>query len=343
MRLIERLWYGDSALDRAGRAVLTPLEIVFRGASQLRSTLYDAGVLRSTPAPVPVISVGNLTVGGTGKTPVAAWIVYRLRSAGMSPAIVMRGYGGDEPMVHGRLNPGTPVIVSADRNAGIRDAVDAGADVVVLDDAFQHRRASRDVDVVLISADDWTGRKRLLPSGPFREPFGAIARASCVLVTCKVASDANVERVKEAVHASAANLPLAVVRLEPESIVSRDGTHAPLASLKGKHVVAVSAVGNNAAFFRQLALSGAAVTAVAFPDHHSFSRGDVTALRAAATGADYIVCTLKDAVKLEGLWPADDSRLWYVSLAVNVEHGETVIDEMLERLHQRRAQVIAPD
>jgi tetraacyldisaccharide 4'-kinase len=334
VRLIERVWFGDSAVDQAGRVLLSPLEIVYRGAVQLRSELYDSGVMKTEHAAIPVVSIGNLTVGGTGKTPVAAWIASRLAALGKSPAIVLRGYGGDEPLVHARLNPSVPVIVNADRNAGIRDAAAAGADVVVLDDAFQHRRAGRDADVVLVSADDWTRRQHLLPAGPYREPLSAIRRASLVVITRKSASDAKVEAAGNGIREAAPDLPTAVITLSPSEIVSTGGSEArlPVSALAGKSVTAVAAIGNPDAFFRQLEACGARVTRLAFPDHHSFSPADISAILRASEGGNYVLCTLKDAVKLEPLWPAGKSPLWYVSLAVNVEHGGAVIDEMLERL-----------
>jgi tetraacyldisaccharide 4'-kinase len=334
VRLIERVWFGDSAADQAGRVLLAPLELVYRGAVQIRSELYDSGLIRTERASIPVVSIGNVTVGGTGKTPVAAWIASRLAAVGKSPAIVLRGYGGDEPLVHARLNPAVPVIVNADRNAGIRDAAAAGADVVVLDDAFQHRRAGRDADVVLVSADDWTGRQHLLPAGPYREPLGAIRRASLVVITRKSAPSVKVTAAEEAIREAAPGLPTAVIGLSPSEIVSTGGTETrlPITALAGKSITAVAAIGNPDAFFRQLEGAGAKVTRMAFPDHHSFSPADISTILRAGERANYIVCTLKDAVKLEPQWPAGKSRLWYVSLAVNVEHGGAVIDEMLERL-----------
>lgn len=334
MRLIERVWFGDSAADQAGRVLLAPLELVYRGAVQIRSELYDAGLIRAERASIPVVSIGNVTVGGTGKTPVAAWMAARLAALGKSPAIVLRGYGGDEPLVHARLNPAVPVIVNADRNAGIRDATAIGADVVVLDDAFQHRRAGRDADVVLISADHWMGRQHLLPAGPYREPLSAIKRASLVVITRKSAPDAKVKSAEEMIRQAAPGLPTAVIGLSPSEIVSTGGSgmRLPVSALAGQSVAAVAAIGNPEAFFRQLEAAGARVTRMAFPDHHSFSPADISTILRAGEDANYIVCTLKDAVKIEPLWPAGKSRLWYVSLAVNVEHGGAVIDEMLERL-----------
>ena len=136
---------------RAVRSALLPASWVFGAIVARRNARFDAATLRR--AALPSLSVGNLTVGGTGKTPVAAWCVEQLRARGARPAIVMRGVGDDEWRVHGLLNPGTPVIVSADRSDGVFTARARGADCVVLDDAFQHRQAARVADVVLVRSD----------------------------------------------------------------------------------------------------------------------------------------------------------------------------------------------
>src|SRR5919205_723592 len=125
--LVERVWFGDDLLARAARDALLPGEILYGAVIGLRKALYDSGILTTHKPALPTVSVGNLTVGGTGKTPVAAWIATELIERGERPAIVLRGYGEDEPLVHARLNPTIPVIVSADRASGIVNARVAGA------------------------------------------------------------------------------------------------------------------------------------------------------------------------------------------------------------------------
>src|SRR5947209_12496985 len=124
---VERVWFGDDAIARAARMVLAPSEALYRIAVGVRETLFDVGLLASREPALPTLSVGNVTVGGTGKTPVAAWIASELINRGERPAIVLRGYGEDEPLVHARLNPNIPVVVSADRVAGIAQARERGA------------------------------------------------------------------------------------------------------------------------------------------------------------------------------------------------------------------------
>jgi tetraacyldisaccharide 4'-kinase len=334
VRLIEQLWTDGSAAGRIGRAMLTPFELAYGGVIRVRNNLYDNAILTSHESRIPVVSVGNLTVGGTGKTPIAAWIARRLRDRGKTPAIVLRGYGDDEPLVHRHTNPDVPVIVAADRAAGIDEAVANGANVVVLDDAFQHRRAGRTIDVVLISADDWSGSPRLLPAGPFREPLSGLRRASMVIITRKSASDQQVAAVHAAIRSSGSSAAVAVASLELAELVrDKDVSDSqPVAALREKTVLAIAAVGNPQAFFAQLRAYTPLLTPVTFPDHHAFTDGEIADLVSRGRDVKYVVCTLKDAVKLRSRWPADAVPLWYVSLAVRIEQGAESISELLLRL-----------
>jgi tetraacyldisaccharide 4'-kinase len=337
VRELENIWTGDSLGQQAARAALLPFEAIFRGVVAARGAMYDRGILPVEKSSIPAISIGNLTVGGTGKTPVAAWIASILNAAGKDPAIVLRGYGGDESIVHKTLNPDVPVFVSADRAQGISMAARSGAGSVVLDDAFQHRRAARDIDIVLISADDWTSSHRLLPAGPYREPLSALRRASAVIITRKTASENKVAEVEREVRRIAPTVIVAVIRLEIDELVlwSDREKRFDLRVLDGKSVLAVAGVGNPDAFFDQLEQKGARVTRRSFPDHHSYGSAETERLRDAASGYDYVVCTLKDAVKLGPQWPADTVPLWYVSLSVIVESGGAAIDEIISRLVSR--------
>jgi len=328
------LWFGGGAPARAGRILLAPVSAVYRAAVAARGALYDAGVLRTTAGAIPALSVGNLTVGGTGKTPVAAWFAAEFAARGARPAIVLRGYGGDEPLVHGALNAGVPVVVDPDRVRGVARAAADGADVAVLDDAFQHRRAARAVDVVLVSADRWPGRVRLLPAGPFRERPEALRRASLVIITAKAAGPGAIARVREAVHQAAPGVPLAVMRLGLGPLRHDAGGERPLASLRGAAVLAISAIGDPAAFAAQLAATGASVRTRIFPDHHAFSAADAESL--APSLAELPVCTLKDYVKLGPLWPRGAPALWYVSQHSTVEDGRASLDEAIATILRAR-------
>jgi tetraacyldisaccharide 4'-kinase len=329
-RVIDRLWWGDGPAARAGRLALLPLELLYGGAVAARGALYDAGVLRSYSPAIPAVSVGNITTGGTGKTPVAAWLAGTLAELGAHPAIVLRGYGADEPLVHARLNPGVPVVVSADRLAGIARAAAGGADVAVLDDAFQHRRARRAVDIVLVSAERWSRRPRLLPAGPWREPARALRRASLLLVTRKAASAEEAVSTAADLARAAPGIACGVVRLALSELRAAGGDQVrPLNALAGARVRAISGIGDPGSFLRQLAEHGAHVHAHTLPDHHPYSAVSAERLAAAMEPGEMAVCTLKDAVKLAPVWPRAAPPLWYVSQRLMVEHGAEAIGSLL--------------
>jgi tetraacyldisaccharide 4'-kinase len=332
-----RIWYALSPAERAARALLAPFGALYGAATAVRGALYDAGILPAHAGRIAAVSIGNLTVGGTGKTPIAAWLAGEFLSRGAHPAIVLRGYGADEPLVHQRLNPEVPVIVDADRVRGVARAVAAGADIAVLDDAFQHRRAAREADIVLVSADQWPERARILPAGPFREPLSALRRASLVLITRKAAADGAVERVRAAVEAAAPNVPMAVARLSLGPLhASDDSPPRPLESLRGQRVLAISGVGDPAAFIAQLESGGARVRARSFGDHHRYNFGEAGQLAAYLAAAEMPICTLKDFVKLAPVWPRQAPALWYVSQRSAVEEGRDALDALIDSLLRAR-------
>jgi tetraacyldisaccharide 4'-kinase len=327
---LRMLWDGDGIGARIARAALVPAELLFHTVSVTRTALYSSGILNTHATAIPALSVGNLTVGGTGKTPLAAYLAKRLRDQGATPAIVLRGYGDDEPLVHRTLNPDVPVVVSPDRVAGCIQARDLGCDVAVLDDAFQHRQASRVADIVVISADRWRGRQRhLLPAGPWRERLSAAGRASLAIVTRKAASLDQAMLVIDALRGAATAIPTAIAHLDPGTLRDANGTTTvDLSALANESVLAISAIGDPAAFEAQLARTGARVETAVFRDHHRYSAADVAVLHKRAERYDRVVCTLKDAVKLGPLWPGP-SPLWYVSQRVVVERGVDAVDDVL--------------
>jgi len=335
-RLVERIWYGDAASARLARAALTPASALFGAVASVRNRLYDAGVLPQHRLALPAVSVGNISVGGTGKTPVAAWLSRELDARGMRPAIVLRGYGGDEPLVHQRLNPSVGVVVAPDRVEGARRAAALGADVVVLDDALQHRRARREVDVVLVSADRWLPGLRVLPAGPLRESTRALERAALVLVTRKAASRERAEEVARWLGRRVPAERVGVVHLAPAALVEwRGGRRTELSALRGRQLRVVAAIGDPEAFRRQLEGHGATVSVADHRDHHRFARAEVEQLAASVPPASLLVCTLKDAVKLGPLWPATGPDLWYVAQDVILERGHEALSRSLDRLHPR--------
>lgn len=335
--VIDRVWFDGSAGARAARYALAPLAAAYTVATRIRESLYDAGVLAARETAIPAVSVGNVTVGGTGKTPITAWMAEQLVARGRRPAVVLRGYGGgDEAAVHEHLNPDVPAIQSPDRVAGTRRAAAAGCDVALLDDAFQHRRAHRVSDVVLVSADDWGPTRWRLPAGPWREPLSALRRASLVIVTRKAADRERASAVAAAVSASAPGIPVAVASLQLGALESLHGETRPLTSLRRARVRAVAGIASPTSFFAQLAAAGADVDAVPYADHHRYTLADVAALqRNLASGAN-VICTLKDAVKLGGLWPREGQSLWYVSLRVEFEGGVEAVNAVLDAVPRIR-------
>ena len=346
-RWAESVWYGAGPTARTVRAALAPLGALFGGVVAVRGRLFDRGVLATNALPVPAVSVGNLTVGGTGKTPVAAWIVRELMARGARPAVLLRGVGGDEALVHALLNPDAPVVADADRVRGARTAVRRGADVLVLDDAFQHRRARRDADIVLVAAETFDEHARLLPAGPFREPLTALRRATTVVVTRKSAASSHARAVAAQLTSYVARgaAAVAVAHLEPASLVRWMATRdtaalvdterasaitSPVSTLTGVRVLAIAGIGAPDAFAAQLRAVGAMVDLARFPDHHAYDARDVRALVERSRYADRIVTTLKDAVKLGPLWTRHAGALWYVTQRVTLETGAPALVDVLD-------------
>lgn len=323
--LVERLWEGrPGPLGTVLGALLTPPELAFRGIVATRDVAYRTGLLRSHPAPAPAISVGNLTVGGTGKTPLVRWLVGELVARGRTPGILHGGYSDDEPALHRRWFPGLPVVAGRDRLAAARSAVADGADVLVLDDAFQHRRIRRSLDVVLLAAESWTPHPRLLPRGPYREPLRALDRADVVVVTRRRASAAAAADVARSVR-SRTSAPVAIAWLAPGEWLTAGGTARGGRPARG---LAVAGVGRPEAFFQQVAELGVTLTgALAFRDHHPYHPADADRIRDVA-GAGPVLTTAKDAVKLETLLP--DTDLWVLDQAVTFEEGREAVVEGFE-------------
>lgn len=340
-RAAEWVWYGRGAGPAAARAALGPAALLFRVGAAARGALYDAGVAPARALPLPAIGIGNLTVGGTGKTPVAAWACAELRRRGARPALLIRGVGDDETRVHASLNPDVPVVADADRVRGASRAVALGADALVLDDAFQHRRARRDVDFVLVAAERFDGTARSLPAGPYREGLGALDRAAVVIVTRKSAARDEADAVAETLAARAPHARVAIVQLAADALrawphdAEASGmvtAHAPAAleRLRDADVLAVAGVGAPEAFAAQLAAAGARVTLARFADHHAYTADDARALAVRGSRSTWVVTTLKDAVKLGPLWPRGAVPLWYVSQRVTVERGADALASWLD-------------
>lgn len=328
--IAERVWHGKSSTARVARAILSPFGALFGAVVTVRNAAYDLGWFPSFDLELPTLSVGNLTAGGTGKTPISSWCAAQMLDRHLRPAIVLRGYGDDEPQVHEQLCPGAVVVADADRVRGVRVARAAGAMVAILDDGFQHRRARRQLDIVLLAAEAHLN-ERFLPAGPRRESFASLARASLVIVTRKSASS----EAADLVRASAARqttAPVVIAHLAPSELVDTTaGTKRSLASIRGERVTAIAGIANPHAFAAQLRDAGAIVATEFRRDHHAFSEREALALHALVGAAGLAVCTLKDAVKLARYWPRQDPSLWYVSQRVTIEQGASHVQRILDR------------
>jgi len=324
-RLDRWLWHGTGVGSRVARVALLPAAVTFRAASRLRSAAYDGGLLRSHRLPGPTISVGNLSVGGTGKTPVTGWIAHYCSARGHRPAVLLRGYGRDEAPVHRLATPEAIVVEHPDRRIAAARAAREGATVFLLDDGFQRRDVARDLDLVLWSADaDRPGWP--LPAGPWREGRNALARASLVVITRKAAEPGDARR-------AAAGRPYAIARLDLATLAGlRTGSPLPMAALRGRSVVASAGVGDPRSFAAQLRALGATVRRLDWPDHHRYRPRDLARIRAAGAGADHVIVTTKDALKLRPLWPREWAEPEVASLEVTWETGATTLTAALDRV-----------
>jgi len=311
-----RWWAGElGARGRALSVVTAPLSWTWEGAAALAGRRSVARAMHVEG--LRVVSVGNLAVGGTGKTPIAAWVASRLEEEGFPTALLLGGSGGDEARLLEWRVPGIPVVEDRDRVAGARRARAAGASVVVMDDGFQHRRLGRDLDIVLLAAEDaFPGH--VLPRGPYRERPEALRRAHMVIVTRRAATVDAARSLAERVG----GLGLASVAACVELAGSRwtDVTGRLAAAPRGD-VLAVCGIARPGVFRSTVALTVAGSTElVAFRDHHEYTAADLSRLRRRA-GRRPIVITEKDAVKLRA-FAGDDPDLLVLSEELRWDWGE---------------------
>jgi tetraacyldisaccharide 4'-kinase len=328
-RVAHWLW-GRAPGARVARIPLIPLSLLYGVTMRLRAAAYR-GVLTIERLPLPTVAVGNLSVGGTGKTPLAAWIAEHYVARGRKPGILLRGYGGDEPLVHQRLVPGAVVVADPNRAAGARRAAAAGAQVLVLDDAFQLLRVARDVNIVVISAESAEVSPWTLPAGPWREGRDALARADCIVVTRKRAAHDAAGAVADAHAARRPARPVGVAHLALERFHGlRSGTRHPATVVQGRRVTAAAGIADPHSFAAQLRSLGASVQLLAYQDHHPYSSRDLERLVRASAEADYLVVTEKDAVKLRGRWPREGPEPLVAALAVHWERNERQLEQVLD-------------
>jgi tetraacyldisaccharide 4'-kinase len=330
--VVRWLWTSRRADARLARALLVPASLLWRAVMRSRATGYRRGWFASHDLPLPSIAVGNLTVGGSGKTPLAGWIAARFAREGLRPGILLRGVGGDETLVHREAVPEAIVVANPDRLAGAHQAMAEGAQVLVLDDAYQRLDVRRDMNICVISAETSRAVTWSLPAGPWRESWAALDRADAVIVTRKRADAETAARLAERV-AREVHGPVAIARLDLAVLEGMlTGASQPVESLAGRRVVAACAIADPAAFISQVKRTGAQVQVATWKDHHRFRDADLAWLAHAARRADHLVITAKDAVKLRDRWPASVPEPLVARLSITFEAGEPELCEAIDAL-----------
>jgi tetraacyldisaccharide 4'-kinase len=347
--LREVIWAQRGTVGRLGSLALRPLSGLFRLGVGARNLGYRVGLLRARRAPMPIVSVGNLVVGGTGKTPFTLWLSRSLTERGLRVGILLRGYrgtskgvaivsrgqgpelepavAGDEAVMLAKSFTG-PVVTAARRVDGAAALAELGCDVVVLDDGFQHRAIERVFDIVLV--DERTGP--LLPAGPAREAPSALRRADAVLLVSRGEAAGPAEAPR-----SAAGKHVHRVRFEASELIEAAGSQwrkVPLGSLAGRRVVAVLGVAKPDSFYDLLRAWDATIEDVfEFPDHHRYTRADWQNISRSGLQADLVVTTEKDLVKL-GEFPFATGKLVALRIVPYVERSEELIEAVLARVER---------
>lgn len=314
-------------MNHAGSLALLPFGGLYAAAVKARLALFNTGVLKPGNLSAPVISVGNITAGGTGKTPLVEWIARFAAQEGARPCILTRGYSrenpnhqvvvsngneilasvfeaGDEPLLLAEnLAGAVAVICNRDRTAAGRWAIaHLDSNVFILDDGFQHLRLARQLNIVTIDATNPWSNGRVLPAGLLREPRGGLARADCVVVT-RANQSTSVDRLRHAIDRFSNGKPIFLSSMENTGLLPLSSSTEP-APGNSVSFGAFCAVGNPQSFFAQLQDEGRALVSTrTFRDHHLYTQADIDeiAREAAAAGAKALITTTKDAVKLRAL------------------------------------------
>ncbi len=330
-RWLQRVWYGESR----ARWFLLPLSWLYGAVVAIRKGLYDAGALKSEHPGVPVVVIGNLTAGGTGKTPVTIWLAEALRERGFNPGIVSRGYGGsqsgspmrvdsasdpavvgDEPVLLARRT-GLPVAVDSDRSRAARTLVEEGVDLIVTDDGLQHLKLERDYEICVIDGKRGLGNRMLLPAGPLREPATRLEEVDQILVNGRCPDEAETANEQNAIG----------FELRASELKRLNGSISrPIDSFANTTVHGVAAIGNPSRFFDTLRTGGMQVIEHALPDHAKLRRSDMS-----FDDNFDVVMTEKDAVKL-GSNLSD--RYWYMSVDLEIDSVEAGpwLEQVVSRL-----------
>jgi tetraacyldisaccharide 4'-kinase len=328
------------------RGLLRIAEIPYAAAVRIRNRGYDRDASKVHRVNVPIISVGNLTLGGTGKTPLVKWLARRIQDTGARVTLLSRGYGAatgeqnDEARELAQALPNVPHVQNRDRVVGAQSAIDTyGPDVILLDDGFQHRRLGRDLDIVLLDALEPFGFGHVFPRGTLREPLSGLARANIV---CLSRADAVPADTREHVRHQVAEIAPSAVWCElahvPTHLVNTAGATETLDLVRGKPVAAFCAIGNPAGFRHTLATLGCDVVSLReFADHHVFSSAELETVTSAArdSSAEVVLCTQKDLVK-SSHEKLGDLPLWAVNIEMRFLVGQQSLEEKLDQVIRKK-------
>ncbi|MBI4542635.1 MAG: tetraacyldisaccharide 4'-kinase [Gemmatimonadetes bacterium] len=327
------IWRSQSPWASLSRLALLPPAALYRLGVLVRNVAYDAGALTAQPLPLPSVGVGNLVVGGVGKTPFASFLAAELVRRGVKPGILLRGYGADEEREHAAAVSLAVVVVNPDRRAAAERAARSGARALVLDDCLQRRDVVADLMLAMVSAESTAPPRWPLPAGPWREGLGALGRADAVVVSHKTAAAADAAALGARLAprtrlGAACAVELAVGEFRP----IRGGPAMGTAAVAGRSVVAVCGIGAPELFAAQLGRLGARVRLLAFGDHHDYRSSDVQAARSLAGEGGLVVTTAKDAVKLAPLWLDAAPSCWVATLVARMTAGGEMLSRLLDRV-----------
>ncbi|HSW01769.1 MAG TPA: tetraacyldisaccharide 4'-kinase [Sedimentisphaerales bacterium] len=334
----------EDAGARVARALLCAGSLGYRLGVGIRNNLYNHHVLRAHRAGAPVLCIGNLTTGGTGKTPLVIWLCRRMREKGLACAILTRGYRtqkgelSDEPALLAAQCPDVPVVVNPDRVAGATNAIqNHGAQVLVMDDGFQHRRLARDLDIIAIDATNPFGYDRVLPAGLLREPLTGLKRAHAVVLTrCDQVAEEALSRIEEEIRRVNRNLVVARSVHAPVAVRTAAGAEVPLNQLRGKRVFTFCGIGNPRAFSRTVSQLGATLVGTkAFDDHYRYTPQDLKAVRDQAQSLDaaLVLTTQKDWTKIEPAeLPQQGPPLACLAIDLQITAGEELLTALIARV-----------
>ena len=326
-----------------GRTGLSAIEIPYEALVRLRNYGYDNSILTVKKASAPVISVGNLTLGGTGKTPLVAWLAHWFAQHNKKPAIISRGYKAktgqlsDEAAELKILLPTVPHYANKQRIIAAGEAVTKGSDVLLLDDGFQHRQISRDLNLITIDATDPFGCNRIFPRGLLREPLWGLKRADALVLTRtdQVSIKTRNEIQEQCFQfVGSHDKPWIETEHRPSNLRLVDGTTQPLKTLQDKRILSLSAIGNPGAFHRTLTTLGhEPVATLTFPDHHTYTTDDIHRIseETESVGAEIIVTTLKDLVKLP-LASVRNRPLCALEIGIQFQTGLQDLEYLLNKI-----------